>query len=160
MTSRRDSAGHPYGRERESGAGSNRDAWPIEFTVEGLVVHFADGEVAAVDPFAVRVDLTDEQVRQRPPAPVPSDYETKPLVDVKEKAHLLGVDAATIYRHAEELGGEKVGGVWRFPRDQRTGGADPEGGKPGPARSSRRKGNLGGRVRVLKIRGNGPAGGV
>jgi hypothetical protein len=43
--------------------------------------------------------------------------ERKLLVSVRQAADLLAGDLKTIYRHAEELGGRKVGGAWRFDLD-------------------------------------------
>jgi hypothetical protein len=51
--------------------------------------------------------------RLRVPAHAPA-HEDKPLVNTRQAAELLGVDLKTVYRHASELGGRKVGGAWRF----------------------------------------------
>lgn len=39
------------------------------------------------------------------------------LVTARQAAELLAVDPKTVYRHARELGGSKVGGAWRFDLD-------------------------------------------
>lgn len=41
----------------------------------------------------------------------------KQLVTARQAAELLAVDLKTVYRHAKELGGRKVGGAWRFDLD-------------------------------------------
>jgi hypothetical protein len=38
-------------------------------------------------------------------------------LDVAETAALLSVSAATVRAHALELGGVRIGRVWRFPPD-------------------------------------------
>jgi DNA-binding transcriptional MocR family regulator len=40
--------------------------------------------------------------------------ERKQLLTARQTAELLAVDLKTVYRHARELGGRKVGGAWRF----------------------------------------------
>jgi len=40
-------------------------------------------------------------------------------VSLQEKARQLGVCAETVRRHAKELGGRKIGKLWRFPYDDR-----------------------------------------
>src|SRR5688572_19597772 len=49
--------------------------------------------------------------------PKPSEPEQE--LTVAQKARQLQVDPKTVYRHALSLGGYKVGGIWRFPRDHR-----------------------------------------
>lgn len=40
-------------------------------------------------------------------------------ISLKEKAKQLGVCEETVRRHAKELGGRKIGKLWRFPYDHR-----------------------------------------
>jgi hypothetical protein len=47
----------------------------------------------------------------------PSSAEREQLVTARQAAELLAVDLKTVYRHAKELGGRKVGGTWRFDLD-------------------------------------------
>ena len=53
-----------------------------------------------------------------------SPEERKQLVTARQAAEILAVDLKTVYRHAKELGGRKVGGAWRFDLDAR-GVGDP-----------------------------------
>jgi predicted DNA-binding transcriptional regulator AlpA len=123
---------------------------PVEITFDGLVIRFADGEVVRFDPFGVRVVLPIDRLvdllRLKECSPADS------LVSVKEKAVLLGVDEATIYRHARELGGEKVGGVWRFPRHLASTADEPPKRGTGAKKKEGRR-TPGKRVRTLDIRG-------
>jgi hypothetical protein len=41
-------------------------------------------------------------------------HESERLLDARAMAERLQVDLKTVYRHAGELGGVKVGGAWRF----------------------------------------------
>jgi hypothetical protein len=65
--------------------------------------------------------------RLRVPAHVPPTHEGKPLVNARQAAELLGVDLKTVYRHARDLGGRKVGGAWRFDLDAGRAGHRTEG---------------------------------
>jgi hypothetical protein len=40
-------------------------------------------------------------------------------ISLQEKAKQLGVCEETVRRHAKELGGRKIGKLWRFPYDDR-----------------------------------------
>src|SRR6266851_5186106 len=40
-------------------------------------------------------------------------------ISLREKAKQLGVCEETVRRHAKELGGRKIGKLWRFPYDHR-----------------------------------------
>jgi hypothetical protein len=66
------------------------------------------------------------------------------LVDAAEVARALGVARRFVYRHAVQLGGQKVGGVWRFDLQRAIrccGGERSEGENPsagGRSRSRRR----------------------
>jgi hypothetical protein len=75
----------------------------------------------------VQVELTDRQLerladllaeRLRPPAGTGPPAEVRPLLTALELAARFGVDAKSIYRHALELGGTKVGRSWRFDPDR------------------------------------------
>jgi excisionase family DNA binding protein len=50
----------------------------------------------------------------------PAPDERKQFVTARQAAELLAVDLKTVYRHAKELGGLKVGGTWRFDLDAAT----------------------------------------
>jgi excisionase family DNA binding protein len=43
--------------------------------------------------------------------------ENKQLMTARQAAEFLAVDRKTVYRHARELGGRKVGRTWRFDLD-------------------------------------------
>ncbi|MBS1861977.1 MAG: helix-turn-helix domain-containing protein [Actinobacteria bacterium] len=118
---------------------------PIEITFDGLILRFPNGEIVRLDPFDVKVALPFERPREL--------LQTDSLVGVKEKARLLGVDAATIYRHAKDLGGRKVGGVWRFPREDDRSRSDGDPRRAEPGSKSRRRTAAKDRVRTLKVRG-------
>ena len=135
-------------------------AEPLEIAVGELVLRSPDGEVVTLGPFEVRVTLPFEQLRgevllrEAPRSPQPD-----PLVDTREKARLLDVDAATIYRHAEDLGGRKVGGVWRFPREDQHPAVS---GFPERLKPPKSRGRVApkGSARTLKARGKRPSEGV
>jgi hypothetical protein len=135
-------------------------AEPVEITVGEVVLRSSDGEVVTLGPFEVRITLPFEQLWEalRPDAPRSAQRDS--LVGTKEKARLLDVDVATVYRHAEDLGGRKVGGLWRFPREDRrpSAGRLPERLKTSPR--PRRRTAAKGRTRTLKLRGERPSEGV
>lgn len=109
----------------------------------------------------VTLDLTDDQVDDlRTQLRVVPAGKTETSIDVKEKARVLGVDAATVYRHARDLGGVKVGNVWRFPP-----GIVPMGptkaAEAGPkARRRKARSKPKAKPRSLTIRGRLPDGDV
>jgi hypothetical protein len=57
-------------------------------------------------------DLIASRVQQVPGGGGPE--KRKQLMTARQAAEILAVDVKTVYRHAEELGGRKVGGAWRF----------------------------------------------
>jgi predicted DNA-binding transcriptional regulator AlpA len=134
-------------RSPDTAAAPGELAEPIEISVAGLVIRLPDGEVVRLDPFDVRLAVPSGRLREL----LPDDS----LVDVREKARLLGVDRATVYRHAKDLGGRKVGGAWRFPR-----GNDRPAGRgradSQPRSKPRRRPPSKDRVRTLKVRGEKP----
>lgn len=74
-------------------------------------------------------------------------------LSVKQAASKLGVSKDVVYEHAEELGGRKVGGIWRFPPDLRS---LPEPDEAKPSRRRRRQAPLSSGERKLQIRGKRP----
>jgi excisionase family DNA binding protein len=62
-------------------------------------------------------DLIASRVQQATGGRAPA--ERKQLVTARQAAEILAVDLKTVYRHAKELGGWKVGGAWRFDLDAR-----------------------------------------
>ncbi len=64
------------------------------------------------DQLEVLADLIASRVQQAPRGGAPD--ERAQLLTARQAAELLGVDLKTVYRHAKELGGRKVGGTWRF----------------------------------------------
>ncbi|MGH2939575.1 MAG: helix-turn-helix domain-containing protein [Solirubrobacterales bacterium] len=75
-------------------------------------------------------------------------------ISATEAARRLGVNYETVIRNHKELGGGKVGGVWRFPRDIRPQVADPEPVSKVVRR--RRKAGLTESKGLLQVRGQGP----
>ncbi len=64
-----------------------------------------------------QLEALADLIAARLPAGGPATDERKPLVNARQAAKLLAVDLKTVYRHAGELGGRKVGGAWRFDLD-------------------------------------------
>jgi excisionase family DNA binding protein len=88
-------------------------------------------------------EQADELLRQLGAPPV----ESREWISVAEKARRLGVSRATVYRHARELDGEKIGSIWRFP---------PDSTLPAPERKVKRTPRKRGpqrRKRMLEVRG-------
>lgn len=77
--------------------------------------------------------------------------EDQTWLTVKQAAAKLGVSVDAVYGHAEDLGGRKVGGIWRFPPDLRP-LREPEE----PKSSRRRQAPLSSGERRLKVRGQRP----
>jgi hypothetical protein len=77
------------------------------------------------------------------------------MVDVKEKARLLGVSPDTVYEHADELGVERVGrgpkALLRFPRDCQP--SDPDVAPPPRAPAPRPTHEPAAGVSLLPVRG-------
>lgn len=105
-----------------------------------------------MDPIPMTVELTElgvEALRRE------LDKQQPPYIPATEAAAKLGVNYETVIRNHKQLGGFKVGGVWRFPKDVRPQVAEPptEGRKPS---RRRRKPDLTEGTRKLKVRGRRP----
>ena len=79
--------------------------------------------------------------------------EDQTWLTVKQAAAKLGVSVDAVYGHAEDLGGRKVGGIWRFPPDLRP---LPEPDEAKPSRRRRRQAPLSNGERRLQVRGMRP----
>ncbi len=77
-------------------------------------------------------------------------------LSAQELADLLGVRRETVYRKAQDLGGVRVGGAWRFDPRAATGSAsrgpvEPESRKAKPKAARRRKRSSGASGDLLRI---------
>jgi hypothetical protein len=78
-------------------------------------------------------------------------------ISTKEKANRLGLNRATVYRHARELGGQKIGSVWRFPAENVRPPEAERVAKPRRRRRSHKASSQPRPGRTLQIRGRRPS---